>query len=195
MQVLERAAERYEQLDGLCADFTQEMRVALLNQVTRSEGRICQQQPDLFSMRFTDPEGDVVVSDGVYLWMYFPSMDRNQVMRQRLEGSQGRFDFHREFLAEPGEKYAPTHEGRERVAGRSTHVITLVPRGESVYRSARVWIDDADWLIRRVQIEEENGSVRDVELRDLELDPTLAPDLFAFAPPAGALIIDRDSIR
>jgi hypothetical protein len=69
--VMERASERYDRLGALCADFTQEMRVALLNQVTRSEGRICQQDPDLLSMRFTDPAGDQVVADGEYLWMYF----------------------------------------------------------------------------------------------------------------------------
>jgi outer membrane lipoprotein carrier protein len=188
--VMERASERYDRLDALCADFTQEMRVALLNQVTRSEGRICQQDPDLLSMRFTDPAGDQVVADGEYLWMYFPSMERDQVVRQRLEGTQGRFDFHREFLADPGEKYTPTYEGRETLAGREAHVISLVPRGPSTYRMATVWIDDSDSLIRRVRIEEENGSVRTVDLRALELDPRLEPGLFRFTPPEGVRVVD-----
>lgn len=191
IRVLERAEARYAALDALCADFVQEMHVVLLNQVTRSEGKLCQKDPDLFIMRFTNPAGDLVVADGSHLWMYFPSMDRNQVVRSRLEASQGRFDFHREFLANPGQKYTPTHEGRETLQGRDTHVLHLVPRTQSAYRSARVWIDSESWLIRRVRIEEENGSIRQVDLANMEMNPAISRDLFHFAPPAGAQVIDR----
>lgn len=189
IQVLERASDRHERLDALCADFTQEMRVTLLNQITRSEGRICQKSPDLLSMRFTDPAGDLVIADGEHLWMYFPSMDPEQVVRQPLEGSRGRFDFHREFLANPGDKYTPTHHGMETIDGRSAHVIHLVPRGESTYRSARVWIDEQDALIRRVRIEGDNGSIRTVDLRDVELDPAVDAELFRFTPPQGVQVV------
>jgi outer membrane lipoprotein carrier protein len=142
-------------------------------------------------MDFSEPEGDVVVADGEHLWIYYPSMDAKQVFRQPLEGRGGRFDFHREFLRDPGSKYAPEYQGSEALDGHATHVLRLVPVGPSPYREARVWIDAEGRLIRRVVITEENDSVREVTLSGLEVEPELPPEAFRFTPPEGATVIQR----
>lgn len=191
LEVLEAAEARYESFTSLCADFRQVLEVPLLDQETASRGRICQKQPDLFLMRFEEPEGDVVVADGEWLWIYYPSMDPGQVIRSPLAASGGRFDFHREFLADPGEKYAASWTGRESVDGRETDVIRLVPRDDSAYRSARVWIDRRSRMLLRVEIEHENGSVRRVRLSGQQVNPSLADSLFRFSPPSGAQVITR----
>ena len=189
--LLEAAEIRYSTFSSFCADFRQVMEVPLLEQETASRGRICQKQPDLFLMRFTEPEGDVVVADGEWLWIYYPSTDPGQVIRSPLSGSGGRFDFHREFLEDPGEKYAATWVGRERVDGREADVIRLVPRGSSAYRSARIWLEARTLLLLRLEIRQENGSVRRVWLSGQEVNPSLADSLFRFEPPAGAQVITR----
>ena len=66
-QVLEDASEHYQGIRTLCADFHQVIEVTLLRESRKGEGTICQLQPDKFSMRFKDPEGDVVIVDGVFL--------------------------------------------------------------------------------------------------------------------------------
>ena len=190
--ILERASGEFAALDGFCADFRQTLTVPLLNQVTRSRGRMCQQQPDRFSMRFADPEGDLVVADGEWLWIYFPSSDARQVIRSPMtSGGQGRFDFHREFLSDPGTRYDPSYLGTEELDGVAAHVIRLIPRQGSSYREARVWIDEGLWLIRRAEIEEENGNLREIHLAELERNPRLEGDAFRFAPPPGVQIITR----
>ena len=63
-QVLESADERYQALSTLCARFHQEIEVTLLGETRTGEGRLCRRQPAEFSMRFSDPEGDLVVVDG-----------------------------------------------------------------------------------------------------------------------------------
>ncbi len=191
LEVLRWAAERFSAVDALCASFRQELEVPLLNQLTRSRGTLCQKQPNLFSMRFQDPEGDVVVVDGQYLWVYYPSMDPRQVIRTDLGGARGGFDFQSEFLDRPGEKYAPVYERSEEVEGHSCHVLTLSPLSPSAYQSATVWIDAVNGLIRRTEIREENGSVRRVTLSDLDLSPEPDPGLFRFTPPPGAQVIRR----
>lgn len=192
MPILEEAAALYRSLDAFCAHFRQVRRVPLLDQVTRSEGRLCQQKPDRFLMDFSDPPHDVVVADGEHLWIYYPSVDAEQVFRQDLaSGGGGRFDFHREFLSDPGTKYRPRYEGADTVDGHPTHVLGLVPRSPSPYEEARVWIDRKLGLIRRVEIREENDSVREVELSALELEPSLPPETFRFDPPPGAQVIRR----
>ena len=192
LAILERASGEYSALTGFCADFRQTLTSPLLNQVTRSRGRMCQQQPDRFSMRFTDPEGDLVIADGEWLWVYFPSSDAGQVIRSPMtSGRQGGFDFHREFLSDPGTRYAPAYLRSEELEGASAHVIRLVPRQASAYREARVWIDEGTWVIRRTEIEEENGNLREVQLAGFEPNPRLGSEAFRFTPPRGVQVITR----
>lgn len=192
LAILERASREYSRLTGFCADFRQILTSPLLNQMTRSRGRMCQQRPDRFSMRFSDPEGDLVVADGKWLWVYFPSGDAGQVIRSPMtSGGRGGFDFHREFLSDPGTRYAPAYLRAEELDGARAHVIRLVPRQPSAYREARVWIDEGTGFIRRTEIEEENGNLREVRLTGFEPNPRLGSEAFRFTPPPGVQIITR----
>ncbi|HSH44673.1 MAG TPA: outer membrane lipoprotein carrier protein LolA, partial [Longimicrobiales bacterium] len=77
--ILRGLAARYEDVRSLQADFQQVIDNPLLGRRTESAGTLYQRQPDLFLMRFSDPEGDVIVSDGDYFWVYYPSVDPKQV--------------------------------------------------------------------------------------------------------------------
>lgn len=190
--ILTRASARLAALRGFCGDFRQEIRIPLLGQSSRSAGRLCQQRPNLFVMDFTDPAGDRVVADGQWVWTYFPSTDPRQVLRFPL-AEQGRMDFFQEFVSDPGVRYVPTLEGEEVVGGRSTWRIALEPRDRSYFEGATVWIDRETSLLRKVEILQENGSVRVVELGDLELDPTIPPSRFTFTPPEGTQVFTPPS--
>lgn len=187
--VLRAAAERYAGVSSLCAGFRQRVEVRLLNEVRESRGRLCQKDPDLFSMHFADPEGDVVVADGEHFWIYYPSINPGQVIRAPMARGTGRFDFHREFLDEPAAKYEARFLGTEEVDGHEVHHVGLVPKGEEPYREAEVWIGTDDRLIRRVRVVEENGTVRTVTLEDIELDADPAAEAFTFTPPPGTRVI------
>lgn len=193
--ILEAASARYRALDGFCADFEQELYVALLRQTTTSRGELCQRPPGRFEMRFTEPEGDRIVADGSHIWIYFPSTDPGQAFQIRAEGAEGRFDFHAEFLSEPGLRYRSTLEGTDEVAGRRAHRILLEPREPSPYERVRVWIDAADRLVRRMEIHEEEGTVRRLDFRNLRLDPPLSAERFTFHPPEGVRVIVREGMR
>lgn len=185
---LQGAAERYRGLTTLCADFHQVLTVTLLGERTESRGELCQRRPNLFFMRFTQPAGDEVVADGTFFWVYYRSVNPDQVVKLPLDPSRGGLDFYREFLEEPEEKYVATLEGEEVVAGRSTLRIHLQPRAPRGYRSARVWIDPEARMIRRVEIVEENGTVRLLTLESLRVDPPVPPAAFDFQLPPGVSV-------
>ena len=191
MAVLDAAAERYRSSSSLCADFRQELSVPLLDERRSGEGRMCQKQPNLFMMRFSEPAGDLVVADGEWLWIYFPSNDAKQVLRAPLGSAPGAFDFHREFLESPREKYTVRLDGESTVDGRRVHRLSLTPRGEAAYREALLWIDATSHVIRRVEIREENGNVRAVSLSNLELGADPGAAAFRFTPPPGTQVITR----
>ena len=178
---LEAASRRYREVHAMCADFEQVVEVRLLRRTIESTGQVCQQRPNLFSMRFTDPQGDMVVSDGQYFWVYYPSVNEGQVMRYPVAESPGREDFFREFLEDPGAKYEAELGGVESMGGRDCQVVTLTPRAEAAYRRARLWIDSRTHVIRRLELHEAN-KVRTLTLRQ--------PGSVPFAGP-GALHLQR----
>ena len=189
-QALAAAAEKYGGLRATCADFEQIVDVRLLGRRVESAGRVCQQRPNLFSMRFTEPDGDMVVSDGEHFWVYYPSLDEAQVVRYRVAGSPGGHDFYREFLDDPGALYVVADGGTEVVDGRDCRIVELSPRAEAAYRRARLWLDAELHLLRRLELHQENGSVRTLSLRNPDLAPSLDPSLFAFRIPEGARVLD-----
>lgn len=189
--IMERAAERYRGMASFCAEFRQEVRNDLMRQTTRSRGDLCQARPDRFEMRFTDPEGDRIVADGEFVWVYFPSVDDGQVFRSSFVATGGRFDLHREFLSEPGRRYAAALEGSEEVGGRQAHVLSLEPLVASPYLRARIWIATDDPVILQLEIVEDEGIVRELEFSELVLNASIPGERFRFVPPPGAQVITR----
>ncbi|MBI4408061.1 MAG: outer-membrane lipoprotein carrier protein LolA [Gemmatimonadetes bacterium] len=190
--VLQRAAAAYDRVRSLRAEFVQHMENPLLGTRTTSRGTLYQRGADRFLLRFTDPEGDVIVSDGKYFWIYYPSVDQRQVIRAPAgPNGAGGVDLRAQFLGDPLTRFLPALEGTEVVAGREAYVLVLTPRMEAGYRMLKVWVDAKDSLVRRFEIAEENGSVRRFDLSNLAVNPALGDELFRFTPPPGARVIDR----
>jgi outer membrane lipoprotein carrier protein len=190
--ILRRAATAYKTVSSMKADFTQKRDNPILGSTTISRGTLYQKRPDRFLMKFSDPAGDVIVSDGRYFWLYYPSADKRQVMRAPAQaGAAGGVDLQAQFLGDPLTRFTHTYHGRQDMGGRSTHVLTMVPKQNAGYKSLKVWIDDKDALVRRFVLTENNGLVQEFTLSGLTLNPALSNDLFKFTPPADAHIIEN----
>ncbi len=190
-QILERVERTYAGVKSMQADFVQDLRVPLLGTSQRSSGKIYQRRPDRFLMKFSDPAGDVIVADGRSFWMYYPSSDARQVMKTSIAQGTQQVDLHQQFLSDPTSRYNGTLDGAETVDGHRTHVLTLVPKQQSPVRKLRIWVDAADYSVRRFEMTEENESVRRIELRNLKRNVQLPDGLFAFSPPRGAQIFEQ----
>ncbi|MEM7416385.1 MAG: outer membrane lipoprotein carrier protein LolA [Gemmatimonadota bacterium] len=189
--VLHAAAERYESVETLCADFTQHLEVPLLGSERTGTGRLCQGSPNLFAMRFNDPAGDLVVVDGEHAWVYFPSNDEKTVLKMSAAQAAGGEDFHREFLVDPEAKYEIEYEGEDEIDGRAMHRLRMTPLNPSNYRHTVLWVDQAEPVLRRLRMEQENGSVRTITLANVGFGAEPGADWFSFTPPDGALVMER----
>jgi outer membrane lipoprotein-sorting protein len=188
--ILARAAERYREVRSLQAEFRMQLDNPLLRSSIASAGTLYQKRPDRLLLRFSDPTGDVIVSDGEYFWIYYPSANAEQVVRSAAsERGRSGVDLQAQFLGDPTVRFDYTLEATESVNGRSAWRMLLVPKQRAGYRSLRVWLDQRDHLARRFEITEDNGSVRRFELRNLRVDPALSDTLFRFQPPAGVRVI------
>lgn len=190
-EILRRVEQTAAGIRTLEADFTQNLRVPLLNTDQSSAGKLYQRKPDRFLMRFSQPAGDVMVADGRYFWIYYPSSDRTQVIRTSIAQGGEQADFQRQFLSNATDRFVATLNGEEAVGGRPTWALTLVPRRQSPYKVVRVWVDRDDYLVRRFEMTEENNSVRRVELSNIKVNQPIADALFTFTPPAGTHVFDQ----
>jgi outer membrane lipoprotein-sorting protein len=188
--ILEAAADRYGAASSVCADFVQLRSVPLLRSEVTHRGRLCSADPNLFAMRFTDPEGDVILSDGKTQWIYRPSDNPRQVFRGDIGPDTGGQDFYRELLENPDDKYEVTCAGREDVDGVPTHRLCLRAKGATRNRPDMVWIDVASPVIRRIHFVEENGSERTITLSNIVFDTPPPEGWFTFTPPPGAIVIE-----
>lgn len=190
-RVLRRAAEIYSKATSLQADFTQRSVNPILRTTVTSSGTLYQRPPDRFLMKFSEPEGDLIVSDGRHFWVYYPSVDRKQVIRMPASMGAGGVDLQAQFVGDPMKRFAVSFEGREEVSGRAAWVLILTPREPVGYQRLKLWIDAGDHLVRRFEVTEESGIVRHFELSNLRLDQKLPDDLFRFEQPEGTHIVDR----
>lgn len=191
-RILRAASAAYDNVRSLEAEFTMRHENPILRSTTVSRGTLFQRRPDRILLRFSEPEGDMIVSDGTYFWVYYPSVDAEQVMRApaSVAGSGG-VDLQAQFVGDPVERFRYTLDGRESVDGRTAHVLTLAPKTDMGYTRLKVWVDTSDSLVRRFEITEHNETVRRFDLDGLRVNPTLDDDLFRFTPPPGAQVIER----
>lgn len=189
--ILARVEKTYAATRSMQASFVQDLSVPLLGTSQKSRGTLYQRQPDRFAMKFSDPAGDVLVADGRYFWMYYPSSDRTQVIRSKLAAGAGQVDFQREFLHDAEARYRVSIGAQESVGGGAADVLTLTPKAQSPYKEIRIWVSRSDALVRRFEMTEQNGSVRRIELSDVRRNQPLDDAIFRFTPPEGAQIFDQ----
>ena len=65
-------------LQSARASFEQVVTNPLTGSKLQSRGEFEQARPDRFAFRFADPKGDVIVSDGKFVWVYLPSSTPGQ---------------------------------------------------------------------------------------------------------------------
>lgn len=191
--ILDHASSAYQAVQTLTADFVQVITNPMLGEPDTTRGRLFQQKPNRFAMRFTDPAGDRIVADGRYLWLYTPSTTPGQVIRSRIPttGSTGP-NLIGQFVERPRERYSARFVRSDSTASGWVDVVALTPRDTSLpYSGAVLWVGRGDGLVRRIEISEGNGQQRAIGLRQMQMNVAVPAGEFRFAPPARVTIVDQ----
>ena len=186
-----RAVDAWRLVRTVHATFDQSVANPLTGTHARATGEYQQQRPGKLAVRFSSPDGDQIIADGVFMWLYLPSAAPGQVVKRPLgrEGT-GTIDLTSEFLDAPLEKYDLTDGGQESLEGRGTRVVRLTPKAgvPAQFTSARVWIDDTDALIRQFEVHESNGVTRRVHISSLAINAPVDEGAFRFTVPSGVRV-------
>jgi len=192
-EIIGRAARVYRSLASLQADFVQVIDNPMIDSA-ESKGTLVQAGDAKLAMRFTEPAGEAIVIDGKHVWIYTPSTVPDQVLRLKVPSGGPAYGYNllAWFLDRPAERYKPTYVRTERLAGRTTDVIKLVPAVPDLpFTQAVIWLDREDALPRRLEILEQSGATRTLRLVRLRTNERVTDRTFAFKIPAGARVVDQ----
>ena len=187
-----RAAVAWKSVRTVKGTFEQRVTNSLVGKTALAHGEFEEQRPNKLSVRFTDPPGDAIVADGHYVWLYFPSSSPGQVIRRAAsDPGYTPVDFD-QFLVSPETRFIMTDAGTASIDGKPTHAVTLVPKPgtSSTFARATVWVNDADALVRQIEVVESGTVTRRIHLLTLSVNVPVDPGAFAFVPPKGTKIIN-----
>ena len=188
---LNRAETAYRGTETLIAEFTQTLENPMLGGSVVSTGMLFLAPPNRFAMRFTDPAGDRIVSDGTWMWIYLPSSVPNQVLRQPIP-SRGAAtpNLLAQFVDRPLEHYRASYAGVDSVAGELVDVVSLVPRRDDYqFTEAEVSISRATGLVRRLIVVEPAGQIRTIQFESLQQNAKIPDSEMEFIVPDGTRVI------
>lgn len=192
-ETIGRAARVYRALASLQADFEQVIDNPMIDSA-ESRGTLVQAGPAKLAMRFTDPPGEAIVIDGKHVWIYTPSTVPDQVLRVRVPSGGPAYGYNllAWLLDRPAERYKASYVKEERLGGRTTDVIKLVPAVPDLpFTQALIWLDREDALPRRLEIHEQSGATRTLRLSRLRTNARIPDGTFSFKVPAGARVVDQ----
>lgn len=187
--VVRRADQALARLRTLRVEFVQEVRNPLLEKTTSGRGTIAYRAPDRFRIAYSDPAGDLVVNDGERVWIYLPSSQPGQVIRQPASASGVQNPV--TYLRDVRDGYTVRYRGTETVAGRSADALELAPYGpRASFTGIEAWVDRESGLLRRLRTRTGDGVVTTYTFTSFEPNVRLADPLFRFTPPRGVEVFD-----
>lgn len=191
---IDRAVTAWAKVKTVKGTFEQTVSNSLTGTSASSRGEYVQERPNRLAIRFQQPDGGAIVSDGKILWVYLPSSTPGQVIkRTATDRSAVPIDFTGQFLESPKSKYDITPAGTKTVDGHAAHGFKVIPKPgtSSAFTTASVWVDDDDSLIREFEGTESSGVTRHIKITALELNPAVERSAFTFTPPSGVKVVDQ----
>ena len=136
-------------------------------------------------------EDQIIISNGINLWTY--SKPSNRVLIDLLNESEDALLPHQIFF-QYTEEYNVRSAGDEEI--HNTHCIILEftsSTGDDFIPKVRVWIDQDEWLPKKVEQEDLNGNVTQYSLNTVELISEIDSDIFEFLIPKDADVIEMQA--
>lgn len=193
--LVDRAAAEHAKMKTARVQFTQVITNPLTGNRINARGQVLRKTPALLAITFTDPAGDKIIADGKAVWVYLPSTNPGQVIKMTPgESDAERLDPASQLLRSPRTRFNLADGGAETVGGRATRVVLLTPKRRETFTRAKVWIDARNSLVRRFEVTEPSGLVRNVTLTSIQANVPVPASAFRFSPPRGVRVIDQKQL-
>ena len=181
-EIIQKVQSTYENINDAKAVFTQTVKSSG-GKANSSSGTIYIKKTNMYRI---EAGSQIIITDGQTSWSY--SSKKKQVIVDNYKDDGNTFSPNK-FLFNYPENFYSDLEGEENVGGVDCFVIKLSPRSGGSVKSAKIWIDKNDFLIRKVNIVTSESSST-YSLKDITLDSGMNSSKFSFSPPQGVEVID-----
>ncbi len=181
-EIIRKVQQKYENISDAKASFTQTLKSSG-GKANTSSGVIYIKKSNMYRI---ESGGQILITDGTTSWTYSPR--RKQVVIDNYKDDGNTFSPNK-FLFNYPENFYSDLEGEENVSGLDCYVIKLTPRSGGSVKSAKIWIDKTDDVIRKINIVTAE-SANTYVLKDISLDAGVNASKFSFTPPSDVEVID-----
>ncbi len=180
--------KRYQGIQDFQAEFVQELTNAASREVEIRRGRVKFRKPDLLRLDTREPEQEMLLLDGEYVWQYFiqDQVAYKYSLQDRLESETllqllaGDIDLQEKFYLQSQEQE------------KDLLKIVLEPRNpEPNLVQATLWLDLELNFVRKLLLQDFFGNTNQIELTEIELNTGLRRDIFSFSPPRDVHVQDN----
>ena len=181
---IEKLKEFAQATQSASAHFTQTVRDKDAKTVQSASGRLAFSRPGRFRWEYEKPYKQVIVGDGIKLWVY--DEDLNQVPFKKREGALG---------SGPAALLAGSNEIEEHynlnaigMKGGLDWLEAYPKSSDSMFQKVRMGFKGN--TLDTMELYDQLGQVTAIRFSRIERNPKLRPDTFAFTPPKGADVIE-----
>jgi len=178
-RILKGVEDRYNHIQTLEVSFTESLTVQ--GRKRTEKGELYLRKPGRMRWEYAAPSKQLWVSDGKYIYSYFPdekraareSFKESEDMRAPLAFLLGKLNFKDDFKecrAEPD---------------RENFFITAIPKSDKLPYSQVVFLVSPDAVIHYLKVLGQDGSITEFVFENEKKNPPLADSLFRFTPPPG----------
>ncbi len=186
--ILKKLQNRYEEVTDARVEFFQSTKFSLTKAEQTSEGTVYMKKHSKYRVQ---TEQQTIVTDGDTVWSYSPIT--NQVLIDYYEETPRSFSPER-FLLDVPTDYSATLLHKEKSRPHNRYVLKLVPKSDdSFIQTLKLWVEDKTWLIRRVELLDQNETETTYEVRGIVINSGVDDGKFRFHVPDGVEVIDMRS--
>ncbi len=184
-EMLDKIRDRYESIDDGEIRFTQKVKYPMARIEQEVTGTLQFKKEHKYRVEY---EGQTIVTDGETVWSY--SRSTNQVLVDKFQINERTLTPERILGGAPDE-YAPTLVGNEKMGKLDMVVLKLTPPDrKSAVKSMKIWVQDGEWLVRRVEMLDIHGKQTTYQVHSFKTNSGVADSEFTFQPPDGVEVVD-----
>ena len=184
--IIEEVQDTYDDLDDISANFKRIESFKLTGSVNETTGKIFIKSGVMY--RF-ESEDQTIVTNGKTVWTY--NAITKQLIIDNVSEDSGAL-LPRDMLFKYPKEYYSTLLNEESLNGQKMYVVKLDPR-ENVHgyiKSMKIWIDDDNWYIHRIETTDLNDNVSKFEITHIAVNKDLKDSFFTFTPTADMQVVD-----
>ncbi len=194
-EIVAHLQRKYEATRTLSADFEQENTLLSLGRTTRAKGSLLLSKPGRIRMEYTQPESQLIVSDGSRLWVYTARL--KQAIVSEVEGAAstpllflaGKGDLRQSFRVEVEEVGAPRRAEGVWKAGHP-HRLSLQPLEPNAgFRQMWLEVEPESFLITGLEYADALGNKSRLRFSNIREGAAVGADAFRFEVPPGVDVV------